>query len=274
MLTQFRTRYPHGSLISELITIDRGQYIVKVTLQVEGVVLSTGLAADDRVEAAEDRARERALIALALDSTANLPISAVTTVNHADKVTNKSSHQQATTPRQLSTERETDRVQPLPVNTPMTSTSSLGEKRDSGVNNHLLESSNFSPEIDKTDFNAPSHDLSLSTAPPSAELIESKPVLPSLDAPFSDDGVSSTEKTSPEQLENSLPEVPSTQTLETIEFDFNEIIDKTDIEIKRLGWTKEQGRDFLLQTYGKRSRLHLTNEELMDFLHYLESQPN
>ena len=75
--------------------------------------------------------------------------------------------------------------------------------------------------------------------------------------------------------DNLQPEIPTvTQTLETVEFDFNEIKNRTDVEIKRLGWTKEQGRDFLLQTYGKRSRLHLTDEELMDFLQYLESQPN
>ena len=273
MLTQFRTRYPHGSITSELITIDRGQYIVKVTLQVEGVVLSTGLAADERVEAAEDRARERALLALALDNTANLPNSTVTVVDHPEQVTKKSSQEQATTPRQLSTEPEVDRVKPLSVNTPIASISNSREKKDSGVNNHFVEPSNSSQEIERS-FDVTSHDLSLSAAPLSErESSESKPVQPSLDTPSLGEVLSSTEETIPQQLDNPPPEVPSTQTLETVEFDFNEIIDRTDIEIKRLGWTKEQGRDFLLQTYGKRSRLHLTNEELMDFLHYLESQP-
>jgi len=56
--------------------------------------------------------------------------------------------------------------------------------------------------------------------------------------------------------------------------DFNEIKQKTDIEIKRLSWTKDQGKEFLMSHYGKRSRLHLTDEELLEFLRYLEQLPN
>jgi hypothetical protein len=55
--------------------------------------------------------------------------------------------------------------------------------------------------------------------------------------------------------------------------DFSEIIAKSNVEIKRLGWTNEQGKQYLLQTYGKRSRQLLSDEELLEFLHYLESQP-
>ena len=255
MLTQFRTCYPHGSLISELITIDRGQYIVKVTLQVDGVVLSTGLAAADKIETAEDNARKRALLALALDSTSSLPDSAVAIANHPDQVINNSSNEESTTSRQLSiTENEANQVKPLPINTPpIVSTASPLETIDSVVNNHSVEPSNPPQEIDKTDFNSSPNDLPLSAVPLANQEL--------------------TSETSPEKLDNSLPEVPSTQTLETVEFDFNDIKNRTDVEIKRLGWTKDQGRDFLLQTYGKRSRLHLTDQELMDFLYYLESQP-
>jgi hypothetical protein len=56
--------------------------------------------------------------------------------------------------------------------------------------------------------------------------------------------------------------------------DFNEIKQKTDIEIKRLSWTKDQGKEFLMSRYGKRSRLHLTDEQLLEFLRYLEKLPN
>ena len=61
MLDKFRKRYPEGSLVSELITIDHGKYVVKVLLQNNSVTLSTGLAADEKIETAEDRAIERAL---------------------------------------------------------------------------------------------------------------------------------------------------------------------------------------------------------------------
>ena len=52
-----------------------------------------------------------------------------------------------------------------------------------------------------------------------------------------------------------------------IPIDFNEVKRLTDIEIKRLGWTKEQGREYLKKNYGGRySRLHLTDEEIFNFL--------
>ena len=68
MLAKFRKQYPQGSLVGELVKIDRGTYIVKVLLQADGVVLATALAGADTVEAAEDAARERAIAALMLDS--------------------------------------------------------------------------------------------------------------------------------------------------------------------------------------------------------------
>jgi hypothetical protein len=56
--------------------------------------------------------------------------------------------------------------------------------------------------------------------------------------------------------------------------DFSDIIARTNVELKRLGWTNQQGRDYLVQTYGKRSRQLLTDAELLDFLHHLESEPS
>jgi hypothetical protein len=51
---------------------------------------------------------------------------------------------------------------------------------------------------------------------------------------------------------------------------FSDLINKTDAEMKRLGWTELQGREFLEKTYGTRSRLQLTEEELDNFLLYLQ----
>ncbi|WP_256875122.1 hypothetical protein [Nostoc sp. C052] len=55
--------------------------------------------------------------------------------------------------------------------------------------------------------------------------------------------------------------------------DLLDVIAKTDIEMQRLGWTPEQGREHLIKVYGKRSRTLLTEVELLDFLQYLISQP-
>jgi hypothetical protein len=54
--------------------------------------------------------------------------------------------------------------------------------------------------------------------------------------------------------------------------DSSNLFIKIDVEMLRLGWTVEQGRNYLFQTYGKKSRHVLSQEELLEFLHYLESQ--
>jgi hypothetical protein len=50
-----------------------------------------------------------------------------------------------------------------------------------------------------------------------------------------------------------------------------ELIAKTEIELERLGWTREKGRDFLVEHYGKRSRHFLNERELQDFLNHLRN---
>ncbi len=44
--------------------------------------------------------------------------------------------------------------------------------------------------------------------------------------------------------------------------------------MERIGWTKEQGRSHLKQAYNKRSRQQLTDDELVDFLAHLKTQPS
>lgn len=43
----------------------------------------------------------------------------------------------------------------------------------------------------------------------------------------------------------------------------------TDIEMKRLGWTIEQDKEYVSNIYGKRSRLLLTDDELIEYWMYL-----
>jgi hypothetical protein len=52
--------------------------------------------------------------------------------------------------------------------------------------------------------------------------------------------------------------------------DLSDIIAQTDVELKRLGWTHTQGRQYLEQTYSKRSRQQLTDQELLEFLQTLQ----
>ncbi|MBE9126020.1 MULTISPECIES: hypothetical protein [unclassified Coleofasciculus] len=262
MLNQFRVRYPKGSLIGELVTIDRGQYIVRCLIQVEGTTLATALAAAETIELAEDKARNRALVALGIDPTA---------VNGSLK--------SSIAPQEVSV---------LPQPTPPVTTA-------------------FSPEsLEPT----PSHEVSSSpstssvTSTSKSESKRKKKTTPVVIPPEGDDEITVTEEFSvpemkplPEEVEtpvmaetdlfeptpdsipapsfseSKLDSDTSSQPTPENPVDFSEIIARTNVELKRLGWTQQQGRDYLVQTYGKRSRQLLTDEELLDFLHHLESEP-
>ena len=66
MLAQFQSLYPNGCIISELVQIFQGKYIVRVSLQIEGITRITAMAGAETIEVAEDQARERALIVLGI----------------------------------------------------------------------------------------------------------------------------------------------------------------------------------------------------------------
>jgi hypothetical protein len=274
MFTQFRIRYPKGSLVTELVTIDRGKYIVRCWVQNEGTTLATGLAAADTVELAEDQARTRALEALALDS------STVTKQQETPAVTNGEvlvspqptpitarafpEATSVTTPT-----RSESLVQPQPMRVPETtiasdarSLSSLEPKRE-----EVAERVTVTPLLaDEMTFTYDEYDLPEVETTQEAETplwaAEKTSTTPLNDVPVP----SYAEK----ELETDTNETPSTAS----PVDFSDIIARTNVELKRLGWTNQQGRDYLVQTYGKRSRQLLTDDELLDFLHHLESEPS
>lgn len=227
MLQQFRHLYPQGSFISELINIDRGLYIVKVSVQNQGTILGTGLAAAETVEKAEDQARERALMIVNLTNLDSIPPQSQAT-----------SSQSLVVP--LVAPREEKQIIPIP------------EKPQPDIKETVTTESFSPPEIE--DFVAWETE---EVIPPTNPVVENQINL--FDQPITSE---------------SLEEKVSVATESTIELDFNEIRHKIDLEMKRLNWTKEQGRDYLLSTYGKRSRLHLTDEELLEFWHYLENLPS
>jgi len=50
------------------------------------------------------------------------------------------------------------------------------------------------------------------------------------------------------------------------------LIYQTDRYLAQLNWTPEQGREYLQQKYGKRSRLQLSDTEILEFIDYLKLQ--
>ena len=53
--------------------------------------------------------------------------------------------------------------------------------------------------------------------------------------------------------------------------DYNEIIYQIDQELKRIGWTKEKAVSHIQFFYGVKSRMHLKDDELLEFLDFLKA---
>lgn len=235
-LQNFKSQYPEGRLISDLITIQDGQYVVRTVVEQEGEVLATGLAASADVQIAEDRARERAIAALGIslskDPVEEDPVEE-DPVEEDPVEENGSRKQEVLEPRAP--------MPAAPVDTPTT------------------VSERSSDEFVEGEAVLPLEDVALPAAEedlgPPIDAIEDSPVtLP---------------PTKPSAATIALESFSASAN----PVDLSDVIAQTDVELTRLGWTSAQGRDYLEKTYGKRSRQQLTNEELMSFLLYLEDQP-
>ncbi|BAU66944.1 hypothetical protein STA3757_43500 [Stanieria sp. NIES-3757] len=295
MLIQFRHLYPDGSLISKLLTIDHGNYIVKVSVKVAGKTVATGLAAAQTVEMAEDRARERALATLMMEKNV-----ATKTNNQKLQLESQppvtSSQTEAKLEKQFNQPQATVEVEAVPPQKSQTSFSVESEASLQDASNEVNSSVNISPtqkngyqsfdsviEVQEPTNFQEDYDpinLPIEESLPNSETIISSPSIPSLfDTSSTEETAIEFEPTIDDDLpadndfEQQIAPVSSDNDSEVVEITFNEIIDQTDREMKRLGWTKEIGKEFLKAHYGKKSRLHLNDEELLAFLDYLQKLP-
>lgn len=285
MLTKFRNLYPQGSILSELIDIDRSTYIVKVSIQVEGITLATGLAGADTVEKAEDNARNRALQTLTLED-GHLSLHLAT---RADQGVPTSSQATASPTTVAPITAAPSEISSLNNHHDSESPELFSDRKSTNTSTTVIPQPEIATKVVTPSIMSTTIPTAVPTALSPEPAVETKNIPepepePILYAPEPEPAVSYT----PELRENSVepplelvpteqayvPEEPPMPEPPTEEFDFNQIRHKIDLEMKRLSWTKEQGRDYLLSTYGKRSRLHLTDDELLEFWHYLETLPN
>ncbi|MEH2410256.1 hypothetical protein [Nostoc sp.] len=289
MLAQFQSLYPNGSLISELVQIYQGKYIVRASVQIEGVTRATGMAAAETVEAAEDQARTRALIVLGIT---NAPPASVAFTSNP--------------------------ISPAQLNPSLNTKSGLNESAYSSTIDEDFVSSQWSAVSDKEISLPPSRVRNIkpevvttsneqygyNNAAPlesdtySQDLGQNFPVTGNRELEF-DPPVENLEITFDNQVENqtfpgistnnvtpftprsyspqedvATPSVIGKRKKKAEPVDLSDVIAKTDVELQRLGWTPEQGREHLIKTYGKRGRTLLTEEELHGFLKYLQSEPD
>ena len=271
-LAQFQARYPMGSLTADLLDIRGDQYIVKASVQMGGNVLATGMAAATSIEAAEDRARLRALEVLGIQAPPPPPPPASPSAYEVQVhlMTNHQSEGQFSPQPRLADQgnyRDVKQLsaqpqRPLPIvdTAPLDIPAIVPEPTTNF-------SGGFSGELFNHNYSDSYTDIDIDTAAIAEPVMPSHPEVQP--APRSNGRNGKSAVKSREVAPEPAPREPVREPM-----DLSEAIAQTSVEIKRLGWTDVQGRTYLQRTYGKRSRQHLTDEELLEFLDYLRSQPS
>ena len=247
MLAQFRALYPTGQLICELLTIHHGKFVVRCLVQVDGKTLATGMSAAESVEDAEDRARLRSLALLAfaapqeaIESVAvPAPVAAVPALAPLPVLEMPVADQFAL-PHQsnfVNTESKFNEEPIAPVPEPLPPTV---DRVDAGFSPKQLDSDAW---------------LSSSYGEP----------LPELEVPSVSDRELSQGAAEVRELQPIAMGIPS----DSIE-DASDTIAQIDAILMRLKWKKTQESDCLKHNYGVSSQRELSNEQLVDFLEYLE----
>ncbi|HLP91031.1 MAG TPA: hypothetical protein VK184_20915 [Nostocaceae cyanobacterium] len=264
MLAQFQSLYPNGSIISELLQIFQGKYIVRVSVQIEGITRATGMATAETIEAAEDNARNRALMVLGVTNapiTTTSPQVGSSIPNPTGRLTDPS---YSTSQDQWAGSRESITT-PTPTPTP-----TLMPTENLAVSKSDTSYPDFGQHLPVTNYQEPQFDTPIDHTEffPAQEAYQ--PPVPTVTTsnvtPFAPRSHTTSEEIKPaEKTRKSKKSEP---------VDLSDIIAQTDVHIERLGWTPEQGKEYLMKTYGKRGRTLLNEDELRDFLRYLQAQPD
>lgn len=268
MFAQFRTLYPTGQLISELLTVHHGKFVVRSLVQVDGKTLATGMSAAESVEEAEDRARLRAIESLGFDRSQTVeesvspprtvavavavpapvpapvpaapapapvpaaPLPPLEMLPATDKL--QVSHQSSfvNTPSPLIEEPIAPIPEPLPPTVDRAEVTGFGSKQ---LDSDAWLSSSYGEPLQEPEMPIASQTELLQGAAQDRELTPISVGIPS----------------------------------DSIE-DISETIAQIDAFLKRLKWKKPQESDCLQHNYGKLSQGLLSAAELIDFLEYLE----
>jgi hypothetical protein len=230
LFAQLRSRFPQGALVSELVQVHDGQFVVRAIVQVGTTTMATGMAAADKIEVAEDRARVRAMEVLGIS-----PTGGATTF---DVVA---------------------RSEPEPIKEVESMTHSIPEIPLPAVEDLVPELPKKTTRKKKEDPIEPA---------PVSDLLS----FPGLDMPeiksapveFTREPVQFTPDFEDDEVEPPAPEP----------IDLSDAIAQIGTEIERIGWTKKQGSTYLQDTYGKKTRAELDEDELIEFLHYLKALPS
>ena len=234
MLAQFQARYPNASLLSQLLTIYQGRFIVQVSVQIENVIRATGIAAAETVELAEDRARLRAIALIS-------PPEIIPSV-----------------PIQVTSPQEGDLIPAIAELTAPISITDLSNSERSFTSPPVEDYPEFAPPISSKDYSAPPE---LNSDP--VEEFGISPISPATNNP-----VAAFNNVTPFGSHTFTPESPINDSTEPI--DLSDTLIAIETELRNLRWTAEQERKYINRIYKKASRDLLSTEQLFEFLNYLQ----
>jgi hypothetical protein len=242
LLIQLRAHYPTASLLAELVQIQGDQkankdsYVVRAIVNVEGQILATALAAASTVEEAENQARQRVLDVLGV---------------------------------QALVLGETKAIAP-PVPAPAPEVAPEAPIASPPMTADLFsEEPAEAPTLSKAKRRTSSTKAKVELSEPEPEPVEisgGEEEDMSFEAEFEYSFEASTPEPEP-VAPTSVKAAPKPSV------DLSDVIAQIGAQIDRIGWTKKQGSTYLQDTYNKKTRVELTDEELFEFLDYLKSLP-
>lgn len=264
MLSQFQKRYPSGCLISDLLTIYQGLYVVRAVVQIEGIVKATGLAAATVLEVAEDQARERALAILELETVA--PSTTLPKPPEAPRTEPLSKVPAPSPVSPIPSERPTS---PPQDQEPPAVTSSSPRKIITTPAPSALPVPSVPPplpiipdqQLESDDWLEA--DYGLGEDSPLSRVFEDL-------TPGSDPLDSGPAPEKPTWLTESREDLTVSHPSVSAPTDLSEELIQIQLLLDHLAWTDKQEKEFLKQTYGKLSRELLADEELLEYLTCLE----
>ncbi|MGG6263789.1 hypothetical protein ACQ4M3_17835 [Leptolyngbya sp. AN03gr2] len=231
LFAQLRSRFPQGALVSELVQIHDGQFVVRAIVQVGTTTMATGMAAADKIEVAEDRARVRAMEVLGISPTGGATTFDVSARSEPE-------------PRKEVEPSVTADISEISLPAVETLVPDLPKKATRKKKEESIEPPSV-PDL----LSFPGLDM---------------PEIKSAPVEFTREPVEFTPDFEDDEVEPPAPEP----------IDLSDAIAQIGTEIERIGWTKKQGSTYLQDTYGKKTRAELDEDELIEFLHYLKALPS
>jgi hypothetical protein len=280
MFDNFRQQYPQGSIISDLVQINGEQYVVRVSISSAGTTLVATLAADPNLMLAENRATERALAILGITA-AQVTLQPVVTNLTVQPLPELPAISTASSPVDAVIEAPfSEEFAPISetIEPPVEISTYAVEFYDQS--NFLAPVEEIDPLLGNGKIDSPAPDLPETlieiSAPPMEPIVETAPVAKASRVKKA----TATPEPVPEQLPATVSEpaaalAPPEETIPLADppLSVTDMIPLINMELKRLGWSKERGRDYMVSLYNKRASALLSDEELFGLLQHLKAEP-